>query len=325
MAASASAGTASAQAHGPSTVSAAAGQPLELVRYDSSTGRFHVGEAAIAVLRELKGPVSVVAVCGRARQVCVCLCVALASAQPSTPQRAYTSAEPAPTPACCTAGQELHPEPAAAHHGRLHDRQHHAPLHQGALDVEQPAAAAGRRWPPLPYGARAGHTHTHAHTAAHTTCEAAARTTPQGCKRSVSCTRLRLCVPTRLETHTHTHARTRTCTQSQVLLDSEGIDAYDQTAQYSTQVFSLAVLLSSVFVYNQMGGIDEAALDRCGRICSGGGAAAGVLVCAGECDAGHRCRVRQCGCHCATRLTRLTRLARPASALSRAGLASSRR
>ena len=36
----------------------------------------------------------------------------------------------------------------------------------------------------------------------------------------------------------------------------------DQTGQYSTQVFSLAVLLSSLFVYNQMGGIDEAALDR---------------------------------------------------------------
>ena len=35
-----------------------------------------------------------------------------------------------------------------------------------------------------------------------------------------------------------------------------------QTAQYSTQIFSLAVLLSSLFVYNQMGGIDEAALDR---------------------------------------------------------------
>lgn len=46
------------------------------------------------------------------------------------------------------------------------------------------------------------------------------------------------------------------------LLDTEGIDAYDQTAQYSTQIFSLAVLLSSLFVYNQMGGIDEAALDR---------------------------------------------------------------
>ncbi|GAX73400.1 hypothetical protein CEUSTIGMA_g853.t1 [Chlamydomonas eustigma] len=47
-----------------------------------------------------------------------------------------------------------------------------------------------------------------------------------------------------------------------VLLDTEGIDAWDQTAQYSTQIFSLAVLLSSLFVYNQMGGIDESALDR---------------------------------------------------------------
>ncbi|KFM22751.1 Interferon-induced guanylate-binding protein 1 [Auxenochlorella protothecoides] len=47
-----------------------------------------------------------------------------------------------------------------------------------------------------------------------------------------------------------------------VLLDTEGIDAYDQTGQYSTQIFSLAVLLSSLFVFNQMGGIDEAALDR---------------------------------------------------------------
>ncbi|GAQ88014.1 Guanylate-binding protein [Klebsormidium nitens] len=47
-----------------------------------------------------------------------------------------------------------------------------------------------------------------------------------------------------------------------VLLDSEGIDAYDQTGTYSVQIFSLAVLLSSMFVYNQMGGIDEAALDR---------------------------------------------------------------
>ncbi|KAF5843640.1 guanylate-binding protein [Dunaliella salina] len=47
-----------------------------------------------------------------------------------------------------------------------------------------------------------------------------------------------------------------------VLLDTEGIDAYDQTAQYSTQIFSLAVLLSCLFVYNHMGGIDESALDR---------------------------------------------------------------
>ncbi|XP_073028025.1 uncharacterized protein [Primulina eburnea] len=46
-----------------------------------------------------------------------------------------------------------------------------------------------------------------------------------------------------------------------LLLDTEGIDAYDQTGTYSTQIFSLAVLLSSMFIYNQMGGIDETALD----------------------------------------------------------------
>lgn len=47
-----------------------------------------------------------------------------------------------------------------------------------------------------------------------------------------------------------------------ILLDTEGIDAYDQTGTYSTQIFSLAVLLSSLFIFNQMGGIDEAALDQ---------------------------------------------------------------
>ncbi|XP_021830251.1 guanylate-binding protein 4 [Prunus avium] len=47
-----------------------------------------------------------------------------------------------------------------------------------------------------------------------------------------------------------------------LLLDTEGIDAFDQTETYSTQIFSLAVLLSSMFIYNQMGGIDEGSLDR---------------------------------------------------------------
>ncbi|KAG2453890.1 hypothetical protein HYH02_002096 [Chlamydomonas schloesseri] len=47
-----------------------------------------------------------------------------------------------------------------------------------------------------------------------------------------------------------------------VLLDTEGIDAYNQTTQDGVSLFSLAVLLSSLFVFNQMGGIDEAALDR---------------------------------------------------------------
>jgi len=47
-----------------------------------------------------------------------------------------------------------------------------------------------------------------------------------------------------------------------VLLDTEGIDAYDQTTTDGVRVFALAVLLSSLFVFNQFGAIDEAALDR---------------------------------------------------------------
>ncbi|KAL3625246.1 hypothetical protein CASFOL_030700 [Castilleja foliolosa] len=49
---------------------------------------------------------------------------------------------------------------------------------------------------------------------------------------------------------------------SLLLLDSEGIDACDQMGTCNTQIFSLAALLSSLFIYNQMGGIDKAALDR---------------------------------------------------------------
>lgn len=47
-----------------------------------------------------------------------------------------------------------------------------------------------------------------------------------------------------------------------LLMDCEGMDAYDQTAHHDVQLFSLALLLSSILVYNQMGGIDEAALER---------------------------------------------------------------
>ena len=46
----------------------APGVPLELVRYDTDTGKFYVGEQALQTLRATKDPVGVVAVCGRARQ-----------------------------------------------------------------------------------------------------------------------------------------------------------------------------------------------------------------------------------------------------------------
>ena len=44
------------------------GVPLELVRYDTDTGKFHAGEEALKTLRATSQPIGVVAVCGRARQ-----------------------------------------------------------------------------------------------------------------------------------------------------------------------------------------------------------------------------------------------------------------
>ena len=55
----------------PQRTSVKAGQPgvpLELVRYDTNTGKFHAGEEALRTLRATSQPVGVVAVCGRARQ-----------------------------------------------------------------------------------------------------------------------------------------------------------------------------------------------------------------------------------------------------------------
>lgn len=44
------------------------GEALELIRYNVDTGKFQVGEKAMNILREIRTPLSVVAVCGRARQ-----------------------------------------------------------------------------------------------------------------------------------------------------------------------------------------------------------------------------------------------------------------
>ena len=41
----------------------------------------------------------------------------------------------------------------------------------------------------------------------------------------------------------------------------------DQTLDYSTQVFSLGVLLSSMLIYNQMGSIDESSVDKLSCVC----------------------------------------------------------
>ena len=45
-----------------------------------------------------------------------------------------------------------------------------------------------------------------------------------------------------------------------LIIDSEGIGAFNEDENYDTRIFLLALLLSSYFIYNSMGTIDETAL-----------------------------------------------------------------
>ena len=47
-----------------------------------------------------------------------------------------------------------------------------------------------------------------------------------------------------------------------LLMDTEGLASIDQDETWDAKVFSLGILLSSIFVYNNMGVIDEGAIDR---------------------------------------------------------------
>ena len=47
-----------------------------------------------------------------------------------------------------------------------------------------------------------------------------------------------------------------------VVLDSEGMGALDQDSDHDTRIFAMAVLISSCFVYNSVGSIDETALQN---------------------------------------------------------------
>jgi len=76
-----------------------------------------------------------------------------------------------------------------------------------------------------------------------------------------------------------------------------------QGQQHSAQIFSLAVLLSSIFIYNQIGAIDAIAIERLAMVCeltkvikektpSGAQGASGAATC-------KRCRpVPQCSSLC---------------------------
>lgn len=47
-----------------------------------------------------------------------------------------------------------------------------------------------------------------------------------------------------------------------IVMDTEGIGATDQVDNYDTKVFMLAMLLSSYFIYNSVGAIDEKAISN---------------------------------------------------------------
>lgn len=47
-----------------------------------------------------------------------------------------------------------------------------------------------------------------------------------------------------------------------LLFDTEGLASLDNDEAYDAKIFSLAILLSSMFVYNSMGVIDDSAIDR---------------------------------------------------------------
>ena len=47
-----------------------------------------------------------------------------------------------------------------------------------------------------------------------------------------------------------------------IILDTEGLGALDEDSNHDVRIFSLAILLSSYFIYNSVGSIDENALQN---------------------------------------------------------------
>ena len=47
-----------------------------------------------------------------------------------------------------------------------------------------------------------------------------------------------------------------------LLIDTEGFGALDTDSNHDIRIFTLAILLSSYFLYNSVGGIDESALQN---------------------------------------------------------------
>ena len=51
-----------------------------------------------------------------------------------------------------------------------------------------------------------------------------------------------------------------------LVIDTEGLGALDQDSNHDCRVFCLAILISSCFIYNSMGNIDENAIENLGLV-----------------------------------------------------------
>jgi hypothetical protein len=47
-----------------------------------------------------------------------------------------------------------------------------------------------------------------------------------------------------------------------LIIDSEGIGALDEDSTHDSRIFALTILLSSCFIYNSIGSIDENAIQN---------------------------------------------------------------
>jgi hypothetical protein len=233
------------------------GKPLHLLQYDESSKKFTLGDEALDCLRAIKGPVGVLSVCGRARQGKSFILNQLAGAGVACNEGGF---KVGPTVRPCTKGLWIWSAPIL----RCVFSIFHFPFSHLPRSAALITAPDGRCAVLLDCTVR--------------TCYCVTSSTVVKSHHSVypfqsliPWRQYTLSNPgykryERLETDPFGFHRARHTPDGEpyhlILLDTEGIDAYDQTGQYSTQIFSMAVLLSSLFVYNQMGGIDEAALDR---------------------------------------------------------------
>mgnify|MGYP000870900350 FL=1 len=53
-----------------------------------------------------------------------------------------------------------------------------------------------------------------------------------------------------------------------MIVDSEGIGALDEDQNHDVKIFTLAILTSSIFIYNSVGSIDENALQNLSLVVS---------------------------------------------------------